>query len=68
MIKSITGMEDECPECGGTWIGEPIPEHQQDLFGGAKFYRKVMGLYDHNKDMVTQYLCPHCDTLFNREF
>ncbi len=58
---------DNCPHCGTSLRGNPIPEHQQEMFGGAThFGRKigveVMGVYDG----VLYYVCPDCKGAWNR--
>ena len=49
-----------CAECGVSFEGDPIPEDKQELFGGAKHFSKVIGLYSRDKDMTVGYRCPEC--------
>lgn len=49
-----------CPECKSDLIGDPIPEHSRDLFGGAAFFERQIGIYDRNLDAVVAFRCPDC--------
>lgn len=57
---------DACPHCGASLNGAPIPEEQQDVFGGTHFRREigieVLGVYDG----VLYWKCPDCDGTWHR--
>ena len=55
-----------CPACGASWIGEPIPEEDQHLFGGAKSASRLVGKTDWDLDMVCEWICPDCDARWDR--
>ena len=58
---------DNCPECGESWIGNPIPEESQKHYGGKKFFGRIIGVEDPEiYDGVSWWMCPVCKTRWNR--
>jgi predicted RNA-binding Zn-ribbon protein involved in translation (DUF1610 family) len=51
---------DACPKCGKSWIGDPIPETHREHFGGATHFRRVIAIYDRDKDSTVAWRCPDC--------
>jgi hypothetical protein len=56
-----------CPKCEASWQGKPIPEDQQDLYGGAKWFSRVQGIYDRDRDCTIAWRCPDCRTTWDRD-
>jgi uncharacterized C2H2 Zn-finger protein len=56
-----------CPKCESLWHETPIPEESQHLFGYAKFFSRVIGIYDRDRDCTVAYQCPDCHTCWDRE-
>ncbi len=56
-----------CPKCEASWQGKPIPEDQQDLYGGTKWFSRVIGLYDRKTDRTVAWRCPDCGTTWHRD-
>jgi len=56
-----------CPACGSSWQGEPIPEQMQYLFGGSKFFARVIAISSRRQDRVVAYQCPDCPTCWDRD-
>jgi ribosomal protein L37AE/L43A len=57
---------ESCPKCETSWQGKPIPEDQQDLYGGEKWFSRVIGLYDVRRDGIIAWRCPDCGTTWDR--
>jgi len=56
-----------CPVCGSSWQGEPIPEKSQYLFGGSKFFGRVIAISSRRQDRTIAYQCPDCHTCWDRD-
>ncbi len=61
---------EQCPNCGVSWIGDPIPKEHQANYSGTHFKREI-GIqysYDHPEhyDGISEYMCPDCKTRFGR--
>jgi predicted RNA-binding Zn-ribbon protein involved in translation (DUF1610 family) len=56
---------DNCPKCGASWIGEPIPEKDRATYGATHFGR-VIGEYDDEADRTVAWKCPDCERYFDR--
>jgi uncharacterized C2H2 Zn-finger protein len=56
-----------CPKCESLWHEKRIPEGQRALYGDAKFFSRVMGIYDRNRDRTIAYQCPDCHACWDRE-
>ena len=56
----LTGDSAECPHCGACLVGSPVPEKSQHLFGGAKFFSRVIGIEQLEEDFISAYRCPDC--------
>lgn len=63
-------MSDEkptiCPHCGADLVGEEIPEHERELFGGATHGSRLIGIYSTERDCTTHYQCPDCEGRIER--
>lgn len=59
---------DNCPNCGVSWIGDPIPEDIVDKYAGTHWRREIgidggyMGIYDG----LVAVQCPDCKEYFPR--
>lgn len=58
---------DTCPICGVSWVGDPIPETHRQHYGGATHFRRLIAMYDVTLDCTTQWKCPDCLTLWDRD-
>ena len=56
-----------CPKCGVSWIGDPIPANIAEHYSGTHFRREI-GHVSWSRDRVTHYQCPDCHALFDREY
>ena len=62
-------MEDmkECPECGGSWVGEEIPAEYRGWYSPDRtHYSLLVGVYDLYQDRTVEWMCPHCKHRFPR--
>lgn len=58
-------MNENCPHCGVSLQGEPIPEDQRGKwYGGATHYSRTIGYSRH--DYVQFWICPDCGGTWNR--
>lgn len=48
-----------CPHCGVSLLGDPIPEENQKYYAGTHWKREI-GIYDWGKDRTVAYQCPDC--------
>lgn len=60
--SSAETVPDTCPHCHASLIGEPIPEHSREHFGGhTHFSRAIHRVHDRGGDdrrLIWQ--CPDC--------
>jgi len=67
MAKSFDEDAGECPECGGNWKGEEIPEKDRECFGDRTHFSLVIGVEDPRiYDGVSWWMCPHCRQMWDR--
>lgn len=59
---------DTCPKCGASWVGEPIPENQRELFGGKTHFSRRINVYDRGKDRTVALRCPDCGDQVARDW
>lgn len=58
----MTEIPDDCPHCGSSWIGDPIPEKDRLAYGRTHF-RRCIAIYDRYADRTVAYKCPDCDAV-----
>lgn len=51
--------KDNCPHCGVTLIGDPIPEDMRQHYSRPYFWRREIGI-EYDKDRVEEWKCPDC--------
>lgn len=56
----LTRDSEICPHCGANLIHSEIPEGDRLVFGGKKYFLRVIGIYDTDQDMTVSYQCPDC--------
>jgi predicted RNA-binding Zn-ribbon protein involved in translation (DUF1610 family) len=56
-----------CPKCGSLWHDTPIPEESRHLFGGSKWFSRVILLSSWETDKGYAYQCPDCGTTWDRD-
>lgn len=52
---------DNCPKCGVSLLGDPIPEASREHFGGKTHFRRQVGIYSREQDRTVAWRCPDCD-------
>lgn len=59
---------DNCPKCGVSFQGEPIPEksRQDGSYGNSTHFSRVIGIYSRGMDRTTQWRCPDCGHVWDR--
>lgn len=57
---------ERCPKCGTNWLAERIPEKDRESYGGATHFRRVIALYDLERDTTVAWKCPDCGEEFPR--
>ena len=69
MLYLSMGSEiDNCPKCGVSFIGDPIPEDIVEFYAGTHWRREIgidggyMGIYDG----IVAFKCPDCGHEFPR--
>lgn len=53
-------LPDNCPSCGVTWIGEPIPQEERQHYGSRSHFRRQIADYDPYLDCRVGWWCPDC--------
>lgn len=53
-------IPEHCPSCDADLVGDPIPEDKRELYGNAKNFSRVIGIYDLEVDRTIRYQCPDC--------
>ena len=56
----------ECPECAADLTGDPIPQDQRWMFGGAVHFDQRIAETDWLVDRVVSYRCPICEAWWPR--
>ena len=57
-----------CPSCGVSFQGEPIPvEHRDKYYGGKTHFSRLIGISDMSLDCVVQWQCPDCGHTWGRD-
>jgi uncharacterized C2H2 Zn-finger protein len=56
-----------CPKCESLWHEKRIPEESRHLFGDAKFFSRVQGIYSRDRDRTVAYQCPDCNACWDRD-
>jgi uncharacterized C2H2 Zn-finger protein len=56
-----------CPECGTLWQDKPIPKESQWLFGGDKWFSRLIAISSWQRDRCIAYQCPDCHTCWDRD-
>lgn len=59
---------DNCPNCGTSWIGEPIPMVQRHFYQATHFRREIGVEIRGKYDGVDHWLCPDCQATFDRSY
>jgi hypothetical protein len=49
-----------CPKCQACWEGSLIPEESRWMFGNSRFFSRVIGIYDRDRDCTVAWQCPDC--------
>ena len=53
---------DNCPHCGATLVGDPIPVEAREHYSPPYFYRREIGIeYPALYDGVWEWACPDCE-------
>lgn len=65
-LVDITEAE-KCPVCGADWQGDPIPETHREHYGNATHFRRLIAMYDAEKDCTVSWRCPDCKAEFERD-
>lgn len=53
-----------CPHCAADMQGDPIPEQDQEAFGGKTHFSRLIGIS--NGDSIQWYKCPDCGKRIER--
>ncbi len=60
---------NNCPACGRSWIGDPIPEADREFFSGSTHFRREIGVEIQGEyDGVDHWECPDCHATFDRNY
>ncbi len=51
---------DNCPHCGVSLIGDPIPEDRRHHYSGTHWRREIGIEYPRKYDGVWEWECPDC--------
>lgn len=56
-----------CPQCGCSWVGNPIPEELRKEYGGRRYFTRLVQNYDWKTKKVVAYECPDCELSMKAE-
>lgn len=56
----------DCPGCGASWIGDPIPDSARKSYGDATHFQRRIAVYSREQDMTVAWKCPDCGRVFDR--
>jgi len=60
--------KDNCPHCGVSLIGDPIPKELREHYLPPYHWRREIGLEDRTKyDGVWEWKCPDCHKCWDSE-
>jgi ssDNA-binding Zn-finger/Zn-ribbon topoisomerase 1 len=58
---------ESCPKCEKSWQGKPIPQESRELYGGAEWFSKVIGISSRQQDRIVAWQCPECHACWDRD-
>lgn len=56
--------EPNCPACGVSWIGNPIPDDLKKEYGNKSHFPRIVEVRDWKTNKITAYECPDCEESF----
>lgn len=65
----MASQHDNCPNCGVSFLGGPIPKESLEFYGGATHWRREIGIdggYMGIYDGIVAWQCPDCKHEFPR--
>lgn len=64
--KNVTTMNN-CPLCGVSWIGNPIPDDLKKENGNRSHFSRLVQVLDWKSKRITGHECPDCGEEFRLE-
>jgi hypothetical protein len=60
-------LQGNCPFCGVSFQGDPIPEGlRAEYYGGSTHYSRLIAIYDRDRDRTVAWRCPDCHKEWDR--
>ena len=59
-VPYTTDDWNNCPNCGASFQGGPIPKKEREFFGGVTHYSTRVSVYDRESDREIGFMCPRC--------
>lgn len=53
-------LHGDCPHCGASMDGGPIPEDSRHLYGPPYRWSRAIGIYSVERDRTVRFECPDC--------
>lgn len=66
MRQSILNLSN-CPACGVTLIGNPIPEELRKEYANRKHFTRLIECMDWTTKKLNGYECPDCGEFFRND-
>lgn len=67
-MKKLNQDSTECPHCGASLVGDPIPEESKEWYGNRTHYSLVIAITIQGFDYTSAYACPYCEKVDDREW
>lgn len=58
---------DNCPHCGTSLIGDPIPDNIRQYYHGTHWRREIGMEYPEKYDGIWEWKCPDCSGVWPSE-
>jgi hypothetical protein len=57
---------NEGPDCGASFVGNPIPEERRQNYGDRTHFRNCIGIV--HRDRTVGYMCHKCSAVRSRDW
>jgi hypothetical protein len=65
-MTKVTSKTLQCPNCGSDWRDKPIPKEYRENYSAPYWFVRQIAIYDRDADATICYMCPDCNSRFDR--